>query len=173
MPGILKVSLLVLFFQHLGIHAQDVFEAARKGNMPRMEALFAMRPDTIHTRNENGFTPLIIAGYRNQIKVVEFLLQHGADINANSQEGPVILGACYHGNLELTQLLVAHKANLNVQNETGTTPLIFAVIANNVELVKFLLKNGANKELKEKSGRTALDYARLYQLKEIELLLYE
>ncbi len=161
----LLISIGIDFF------AQDVFDASRKGNVERIKELMKINPDTIHKKNEAGFLPLILAGYHGQLKVVEFLLENRVDINATSPEGPVILGACYKGNLELVALLIKNKADVNVQNEIGTTALIYAVIANNIELVKLLLKNGAKKELEEKSGRTALGYARMYGFKELELVL--
>lgn len=164
-------GLLFLFVLCGQLYSQDIFEAARKGNIARMEALIAIKPDTINSRNENGFTPLIIAGYRNQIKAVEFLLDHKVDINATSPEGPVILGACFHGNFELTDLLIKRSANVNVQNDLGTTPLIFAVISKNKALVELLLKNKADKDLKEASGRNALFYAQMYEEKDMIALL--
>lgn len=150
---------------------QDVFDAARTGNLNRMEELVKLKPDTIHTKNAAGFNPLIIAGYRNQLAVVKFLLDHGVDVNVESPEGPAILGGCYKGNLELTQLLITYKANVNAVNVHGTSALMYAALSKNIDLVKLLLKHGANKNLVEKSGKNALQYAQMSDSKEIIALL--
>jgi ankyrin repeat protein len=167
-----KISLVVLAFcLWIPAPAQDVFDAARNGDLKRLEELTKLKPDTVNSRSSHGFTPLIIAGYRNQIKAVEFLLDHKADINASSPEGPVVLGACYKGNLELTEILIQHNADVNTQNEQGTSALMYAALSNNIDLVKLLLKDGAKKDLTEKSGKTALDYAKINGSKEIIDLL--
>lgn len=165
--------ILLLFFAFNGssVFAQNIFEAARSGDVSRIEFLMSIQADTINKINENGFTPLIIACYRDQKKVVELLLNKGVDVNYNSPEGTALIGTCYKGNIELTKMLLEHKANIHAQNEQGTTALIFAAQANNVALVSLLLASGANKEMKERSGRTALDYARENQNKEIMDLL--
>lgn len=162
-----SVIFIVVSFLYTSLSAQNVFEAARSGDVARIEFLMTLNPDTISTYNENGFSPLIIASYRNQVKVVEFLLSKGVDVNADSPEGTALIGSCYKGNIEIAKLLLEHKATINAQNEQGTTPLIFAVQGNNVSLVSLLVTSGANKEMKEKSGRTAMDYAKEKQNQEI------
>jgi ankyrin repeat protein len=165
--------ILLLFFAINGssVLAQNIFEAARSGDVSRIEFLISIKPDTIHKINENGFTPLIIACYRDQKKVVELLLNKGVDVNYNSPEGTALIGTCYKGNTEIANVLLGYKANMDAQNEQGTTALIFAVQANNASLVSLLLAKGANKEMKERSGRTAFDYARENKNKEIMDLL--
>lgn len=153
--------------------AQDIFDVARSGNMAKMEELVKLKPDTVNARNEHGFTPLIIAAYRNQLRAVEFLLKHKADIHATSPEGPVILAACYKGNLELTELLLKYNADVNAQNDKGTSALMYAALSNNLDLVKLLLKHGASKILVEKSGKTALDYAKMNNSAELTALLMD
>ncbi len=153
------MALLMIWADHL--KAQDVFAAARGGDVKRLEELYQIRADTINARNTSGFSPLTIASYRKQLSAVEFLLNHGADVNADSPEGPAILSACYAGDLEITKLLIKHKADVNAVNENGTSALMFAVLSNKIEVVKLLLDNGAKKEEVEKSGKTAGDYAKI------------
>jgi uncharacterized protein len=156
----------VLFFILFGCSffkagAQDIFTAARTGDVKKLEELFEIKADTINTKNESGFTPLIIACYRNQVEAAKFLLSRGAEVNAPSPEGPVILGACYKGNIELTRLLIDNKADVNAANAAGTTALMYAALSGNVDLVKLLLNHGAKKNAEEKSGKTALSYAKM------------
>lgn len=165
------LPVILIMFCSAQALAQDIFQAARTGNVSRIEQLYTIDPDTINVRNENGFTPLILAGYYNQLSAVEFLLTKHVDINATSPEGPVILGACYKGYFELTQLLIKYKANVNAQNQQGTSALMFATISANIELVNLLLSNGADKNLMEKSGRTALSYAQMFNSEDLIKLL--
>ncbi|MES2679902.1 MAG: ankyrin repeat domain-containing protein [Bacteroidota bacterium] len=171
MKTILFFVVYVFLFGKAG--AQDIFAAARTGDVKRIEALFKINADTVNSKNASGFTPLIIACYRNQAEATKFLLDHKANVNATSPEGPVILGACYKGNLELTTLLINYKADVNARNEAGTTALMYAALSGNVELLKLLLKQGAEKQAEERSGKTALSYAKMNGSKEIIALLSE
>lgn len=158
-----KLAGCFLFFLISGgtFFAQDVFDAARNGDVKRLEELVKINPDTVNAKNASGFTPLIIAGYRDQINAVNFLLDHQADVQTDSPEGPAILAACYKGNLNLAKILVAYKANVNAVNIHGTSALMYAALSKNVELVKLLLRHGARRDLVEKSGKDALAYARM------------
>lgn len=155
------------------VSAQDIFDAARTGDIKRAEKLLKINPDTIHRKNAAGFTPLILGAYRNQFRFVEFLLSHKVNVNEDSPEGPALLGACYKGNLEMSELLLKHGANVNSANGQGTTALIYAAMVNNIALVKMLIEKGANKRLAERSGKTALHYARQNESPELIKLLSE
>jgi len=150
------VTCVLLAFQSA---AQGIFDACRKGDTSAIIAMIKVNPDTVNCRNEGGFTPLIIAGYKGQIEVVKLLLKHNADVNAKSGEGTVLMGACFKGNVELATLLIKHHADVNSANDLGTTPLMYAILGQKIELIKLLLDNGAVKDVKERSGKTALDYA--------------
>lgn len=141
--------------------AQDVFDAARQGDLKRLEQLYKLKADTVNAVNEAGFPVLVIAGYHHQNEAVEFLLRHGANIHKDSPEGPVLLAAAYKGYNDLLTLLLPYKPDINAANELGTTALMYAVMRGNEEMVMLLLKSGANKAAQEKSGRTALYYAQL------------
>lgn len=151
--------------------AQDIFDAARKGDIQRAQELVKINPDTLNKKNPAGFTPLVLSAYRGQIKFVAFLLEQQVKVNEDSPEGPALLGACYKGDLEITKLLLKHGADVNAKNSQGTTALIYATQANNIVLVKLLLESGANKTLAEKSGKTALSYAKQNSFTELIKLL--
>ncbi len=166
-----KLSVVILFLITTTLSAQDVFEAARLGDLTRLRELVKLKPDTVNALNNAGFTPLIIAVYRDRIEAVEFLLASGANVDADSPEGSALLGACYKGHLRLAQLLIGRGAALNRPNTHGTTALMYAAMSGNAELVKFLLNRGADKKAAEKSGKTALDYAAVSGSVEIRRLL--
>jgi ankyrin repeat protein len=139
--------------------SQNIFDACRKGDTTALKSMIAENPDTVNCRNEGGFTPLIIAGYRNQIGVVKLLLENNADVNAKSGEGTVLIGACFKGNIALVKLLLTHGADVNATNELGSTSLMYSIMGQNIELIKILIENGANKEMKDGSGKSCHDYA--------------
>jgi uncharacterized protein len=166
----------ILFFTVLGLFScnlfsQTIFDVVRKGDIQVLQQLYTLKPDTINSINENGFTPLIIAVYRYQNEAAKFLLEHGASVNVNSPEGPALLAAVYKNNTEMVEALIKHKANLDLTNEEGVTALMFAAMNNNLKLVNLLLTNGATKNQVSKSGHSAFSYAGMYNFTDIQQAL--
>ena len=71
-----------------------------------------------------------------------------------------LIGVSFKGNLEIVKLLVDNKAKLDIQNNSGSTALMYSAMYKNKDVYNFLIISGANKELKDKKGKTALDYAK-------------
>jgi hypothetical protein len=62
-------------------------------------------------------------GPEDSAEAVEFLIAHGADVNATNPSGQTALhGAAYMGADAVVRLLARHGAKLNVQDAQGQTP---------------------------------------------------
>lgn len=107
--------------------------------------------DYVHTFN---------LGY-NRVPVVEFLLEHGAEVHTSDKGGLVPLhNACSYGHYEVTELLVKHGASVNVADLWKFTPLHEAAAKGKYEIVKLLIKHGADPTKKNRDGATPLDLVR-------------
>ncbi|NXL95357.1 TNKS2 protein, partial [Alectura lathami] len=96
-------------------------------------------------------------GY-NRVSVVEYLLQHGADVHAKDKGGLVPLhNACSYGHYEVAELLVKHGAVVNVADLWKFTPLHEAAAKGKYEICKLLLQHGADPTKKNRDGNTPLD----------------
>ncbi len=92
-----------------------------------------------------GFTPLILAATAGHADVVEILLDHGAEIEAQSErtkDTPLSL-ACSGGRYEVVELLLARGANKEHRNVSDYTPLSLAASGGYVNIIKLLLSHGA------------------------------
>ncbi|CAI8718671.1 ankyrin repeat domain-containing protein [Chryseobacterium sp. IT-36CA2] len=156
------ILILGLFLSSL-ISAQDktksIFDIARSGTVAEVQALMKQNPDIINQVNENGFSPLILACYRGNTPVAEFLITHVKNMNYASEEGTALTASVFKGDRNLTQKLLENKADPNVPSSSGITPLIYAVQSQNKDMVELLLKNKANKTLSDKQGKTVFEYA--------------
>lgn len=64
-----------------------------------------------------------LAGYNN-LEVAEFLLEQGADVNAQDKGGLIPLhNASSYGHLDLAALLIKHNTTVNATDNWGFTPL--------------------------------------------------
>ncbi|WP_048502689.1 ankyrin repeat domain-containing protein [Chryseobacterium sp. BLS98] len=138
---------------------KSIFDIARSGTVAEVKELMKKDPDIINKPNENGFSPLILACYRGNDQVADFLMDKVKDINYGSAQGSALTAAVFKGNKVLTQKLLASGADPNLADANGTTPLIYAVQLQDKDLVESLLKSKANKELADKKGKTAFEYA--------------
>ncbi len=65
---------------------ERLLEAVKRGALGEVEALVKDDAELIHKRDGNGATALHYAAFGGHCKVVEFLVQHGAEINAIDAE---------------------------------------------------------------------------------------
>ncbi len=150
---------------------KSIFDIARNGTVAEVQQLMKQNPDIINQTNENGFSPLILACYRGNKEVADFLIDNVKDINYKSREGTALAGLSIKYNKELVEHLLKKKADPNIADETGYTPLFWAVKSGNKELVEQLLQYKADKTKKDAMGMTPFEYALQTNNKEIINLL--
>lgn len=151
--------------------AKSVFDIARSGTVAELKDLMKTNPDIINQTNENGFSPLILACYRGNTEVADFLIDNVKDLDYKSQDGTALAGLSVRYNKNLVEHLLKKNANPNIADSTGTTPLFWAVKSGNKELVGLLLQYKADKTMKDSMGMTPFEYALKTDNKEIIKLL--
>ena len=156
------ITFILLFFLTNFSFAQeklDVFDVARKGTVDQAKDLMKSNPQIFDVTNQEGYSPLILACYRNNNEVAKFIIENGGDINGNSNMGTPLMAAIVKGNNEIAQFLIEKKADLNLADKNGITALIYAVQFQNKTVLANLLQNKADKNHKDKEGKTAFEYA--------------
>ncbi|MFZ4930442.1 ankyrin repeat domain-containing protein [Chryseobacterium sp. Mn2064] len=151
--------------------AKSIFDIARSGTVTEVQDLMKQNPDIINQVNENGFSPLILACYRGNTEVANFLINHVKDVNYKSREGTALAGLAVKYNRDLTESLLKKNADPNIADSTGFTPLFWAVKFGNKELVQLLIQYKADKTKKDSAGMTPFEYALQTNNKEIINLL--
>ncbi|MEJ5105807.1 ankyrin repeat domain-containing protein [Chryseobacterium sp. MYb328] len=138
---------------------KSIFDIARSGTVSEVKELMKTNPDIINQTNDGGFSPLILACYRGNIEVAEFLIDHVKDVNYKSKEGTALAGLSVKYNKKLVEDLLKKKADPNIADTTGATPLFWAVKFGNKELIELLLQYKADKSIKDSMGMTPFEYA--------------
>ena len=151
-----------------------VMTAARSGSAEVMRLLLASGGDAAAKEPERGQTALMWAAAEQHPKVVQLLLEHGADVHAHtvtppprksmrpSAAGPnaltALLFAARVGDLESVRLLVAAGANVNDTAADGMSALTMAVVRGHTPVAVYLLEKGADPDA-DGAGYTALHWA--------------
>ncbi len=156
----------------------QIINALEEGDINQLESLFEGDPNLLTASLADlGNTALHLAvrneGMKNKKhgpKVVEFLLEKGADVNAKNRAGqtPLHLAVTYCP--ELIKLLLEKGADVNARDISGSIAL-FARNAD-LEIVQLMLNYGLNVNNIDKRGETPLNQAINYNNIELaELLL--
>nr|AAC37208.1 ankyrin [Drosophila melanogaster]prf//2022340A ankyrin [Drosophila melanogaster] len=120
-----------------------------------------------------GQTPLHVASRLGNINIIMLLLQHGAEINAQSNDKYSALHiAAKEGQENIVQVLLENGAENNAVTKKGFTPLHLACKYGKQNVVQILLQNGASIDFQGKNDVTPLHVATHYNNPSIvELLL--
>jgi ankyrin repeat protein len=133
----------------------QLFAAAGDGDFTTVRDLLEQYPDMINSAIPGGWTLLHLA--YNSRELVEYLLEHGADIEARSGGGWTPLhNQAYKGELDAVALLLEHGADIEARTAFGHTPLLSSIRWDRTEVTKFLIEKGANVDAATDLGRTAL-----------------
>lgn len=125
-------------------------------------------PDDIDKRNSDGWTPLMIASDA----IVEILLKHGANVNAQSNDGlTALMISIVHGSEKKVKILLENHSDVNIQCLSGWNALMLATKYSKEDLVKLILANKANVHFRTKDGLTALMVAVTRNISITKLLL--
>ena len=92
--------------------------------------------------NRSGWTPLHYAASGPSAETVEWMLAHGADVNAQAPNGnTALMMAARYGPEESVDALLAHRPDLSLRNEQGLTAADFARRAGREALARRLSLN--------------------------------
>ncbi len=139
--------------------AEDFLKICAKGTVQEVRQALVEGADA-NARNDDGYTALMVAVYRNaDPEVASALIAAGAAVNARDAEGitPLIAAAMRNPNPEVIAALLAAGAQKNAVDGNGWSALMWAASSNpNPEVVSALLVSGADAALRNNAGHDAL-----------------
>jgi len=147
----------------VGCLEKPIHKAAYKGDLKKVKKIIDRKPNQINVQDELDFTPLHLASSKGHIEIVEFLLNHGADMELEIFDGetPLMLAAQHarHRQYETIKTLLEHGAKVNHKDENGRTALHNAAMHRGKEVINLLISYGADVNARNKYQSTPLHQA--------------
>jgi len=145
----------------------------KDGDTPLHEAIYHSKEDVVaallknkadlNANWKNNRFPLWFATKKHNIKVIELLVQHGADVNKYDIDKVTALNMLAQDKsnfkLDTANCLISSGANIGARDNHGNTPLLNALFSNNFEFVELLINKGADLLVTNKDGYTVLHAA--------------
>ena len=145
---------------------KELYSSIANSNLKRVKKIIDKNPEILHVETPNG-SWLHVASSRNNIEIVEYLVNSGIDINKKggvSNEMPINLAAS-EGNIELVKYYIKKGAIFD-ESESYSNPLFSAIHNGHLEIVKLLIENGINVNIKYRD-LTAISFGERLERKEI------
>lgn len=150
------------------IHAKNrdrytaLHHAAKHGNISL--ATLLLQKSAIIDDHSASYSPLINAVNCHQPHMIDFLLNHGAAINCNSENiiGTPLHWAAHKADYACVHLLLSRGAQINALNKSGETPLHMipegdhVKIDDKIRIMQLLIQAGVNIHQQNTNGLTAL-----------------
>lgn len=117
--------------------------AAYKGDIKRLKKI--LKKTDIELKDHRNRTALHLAVEGQQLEAVKFLIENGANVNADKGKGwTPLFYAAWIGNKDISEYLIINGANIEVNENAHSKPLAVASEFGHLEVVKLLLKYGAD-----------------------------
>jgi ankyrin repeat protein len=136
------------------------FLKSAEDNNDRAVSLYLSAGFPLETKDERGWTPLMISSFNGNEKMAELLIRSGANVHVtdNGGYGPMHWAA-YNGYADVIKLLIVKHADVNARNLNDWTPLLQGATRGHLAACSALIAGGANVNLASKDGWTPLHKA--------------
>lgn len=142
-----------------------IVEAIASGQLDALRTALVEDARHLNTAADNGEYPIHAAVKSKSFKMVELLIEAGANINQGSEETGSMRGytaahyAARNGDVDSILLLAKHKADFRREAADHWQPIHCAAFGGKRLAMLALLDNGADIHAKNQHGHTALVYA--------------
>jgi ankyrin repeat protein len=132
------------------VQPETIWTAAKSGDLNQLQDKINNGID-INSKDNRGYSPLMLAAYSGDLITTEYLLRQGADPNSIDNAGnTVLMGSCFKGYLDITDILYRCGADIQRKNNAGMDAYEVATTFGRKEIVRYLETKGIQKNIKNR-----------------------
>lgn len=139
-----------------------IFATAVLGDVAKLEALLVTNRSLVSAVSTDGWTPLHLAAFYGKLDAARLLLNKGADVklrSTNAMNNMALHAATAAGHVPITKLLLEHGTPANAQQAGGWTSIHAAAQSGNVEMAQLLFDSGADLSARADNQQRPIDLA--------------
>ena len=144
------------------VQAAEIHDVIKAGDIDRLSELLRgdVAAELIRSQARGGSTPLRWAAVHGVPQAARLLIEHGADVNATTENGSTPLHwAANRDSLPVARLLLEQGADVNAASSKRYSPLHWAAIGNAPSVTALLIESGADVNATGLDGITPLHWA--------------
>ena len=178
--------------------AASLVQAVQDGRLKEVRRIVTERPEWVNAPSVGGCAAIHYAPHGSHLAILEFLVEHGADVNQETSSGETPLSiALFYGQKRTVDWLITHGATVGLQSAAfrgdveavaaaleqgvdvngwlgrGRKMLHNAVCLGHLELVKLLIERGADVDANSVIFGRPLHYAASKGHREVVKVLIE
>jgi hypothetical protein len=117
---------------------------------------------------------LMLAASSGQIKVIQWLIRYGAEVDSRTYQNVTpLMFAVANNQTEAVKVILKYKPDVNIITTDSETPLLASVKNGNIDISEALIRDSADINIEDVRGVTPLHYATVYGYFYLtDLLLY-
>jgi len=181
------------FYDTYSLPRKPIRDIIESGDLEKLKPLVENHPTLLEAYDEEALPLLHLAAQTDQIEIAEFLIEKGADVNAEYKGVQIkewqkdkgerqyrlwggytpLHFATANNYKDIVELLIAKGANVNAKDDDGGTPLHRAVQEDHKDVAEFLIARGADMSARDENGQTSLYWAAYYGHMDIAKLLID
>ena len=133
------------------------YQAAYQGDLKTLKSI---SKSYFNVKNDYGWCILHLAVLTGQKKMIDYLLENGANLYATSSKGYTSLHlASYYNEFDIVQQLINWGADVNCIDNEGATPLHSAAAQDADKVGEILIKAGSDIHHQNNKGKTPFHIA--------------
>lgn len=139
---------------------EKFLRAARSRDVADCSRMLKDKPELVNSVEAGGYSALHFAAFNGDVEMLQLLLEHKADLNAENFDGNTPLVMAVKGNQrESIRMLVNAGADVNHESDSGSTAAHYAASMAYLDCLRLLVELGAKTIYAESEAGTLLHWA--------------
>eukprot|EP01017_Pseudomicrothorax_dubius_P027295 TRINITY_DN3124_c0_g3_i1.p1 TRINITY_DN3124_c0_g3~~TRINITY_DN3124_c0_g3_i1.p1 ORF type:complete len:274 (-),score=82.84 TRINITY_DN3124_c0_g3_i1:130-951(-) len=134
-----------------GTSKEWLYSAVEAENIEEIKRILKVNPHYLNEpmTKDCKTTPLLRSAWRGSMKLTQFFIEAGADVNLpGPKNDTALMWACIRGHKDLAKFLIEKGARVDIESTDGLSPIDYTVIFNQYDIGLFLVKEGYAKPRK-------------------------